>query len=425
MTNASDPASRRAFWVSCLGLFTAGLSFMLRGSIAGAIEQDVLDAIDPVRSAEMSGALLGTAFTGFAATLLLGSMALARIGLSRAVALSGACFVVGTLAAISAEPGSAGAYRLLWVGYLLSGLGWGFAEAAINPLVTSLHPEEKTHRLNVVHAWWPMGVMTGGVLGGALGALGWRTQFALVVVPAAVVVIAALSSRFPQLEREEQGIAWSEQFREIPRRPMFLVWLACMLLTAASELAPGQWIDFTLTRTVGMRGVWLVVYVSLMMFLFRHYAGPVVHRLGSPAALLWLSVVLAAIGLVLLPRATSPLTGLAAATVWGLGVCFLWPTMLATVSERYPRGGELFIGLMGFAGAMSIQFVLPMLGRVYDSEKVRLAGGEGAFAALEGPALDAVLQSAAQTSFQTNALLPAMLIFVFGAIWFWDRRQVH
>ena len=210
---------------------------------------------------------------------------------------------------------------------------------------------------------------------------------------------------------------------EIPRQPMFLVFFACMFLTAASELAPGQWIDFTLTRTVGMRGIWLLVYVSGMMFVFRHFAGTFVHGLGSPIALLWGSSVLAAIGLVLLPRASDPFTGLLVATVWGLGVCFLWPTMLATVSERFPRGGELFIGLMGVAGALAIQFVLPALGAIYDEEKVRLAGSEQAFAALEPLARNEILARSAQVSFETNALLPVVLIVVFGLIWAWDRRR--
>ena len=58
--------------------------------------------------------------------------------------------------------------------------------------------------------------------------------------------------------------------------------------------------------------------------------------------------------------------------------------MLANVSERYPRGGELFIGLMGVAGALAIQFVLPELGAIFDRAKVELAGGEAAFAALGG-----------------------------------------
>ncbi len=45
--------------------------------------------------------------------------------------------------------------------------------------------------------------------------------------------------------------------------------------------------------------------------------------------------------------ANSPVSGLLAATLWGTGVCFLWPTMLATTSERFPEGGALALGLMG------------------------------------------------------------------------------
>ncbi|HAC80823.1 MAG TPA: MFS transporter, partial [Deltaproteobacteria bacterium] len=135
------------------------------------------------------------------------------------------------------------------------------------------------------------------------------------------------------------------------------------------------------------------------------------------------SSVLAGLGLLLLARARDPWSGLLAATVWGLGVCFLWPTMLATVSERFPRGGELFIGLLGVAGALAIQFVLPMLGSIFDAEKIRLAGSVEALAELGPVAQQGILSQAAQTSFETNALLPAVLVLIFGLIWLRDRRE--
>ncbi len=194
-----------------------------------------------------------------------------------------------------------------------------------------------------------------------------------------------------------------------------------MFLTAASELAPGQWIDMTLTRTVGMRGIWLLVYVSGMMFVLRHFAGPIAHRISN-LGMLWGSVALATVGLFLLPRADSPITGLAAATIWGLGVCFLWPTMLANAAERYPRGGELAIGGLAVAGALAIELVLPRLGAIFDREKLAHAGGPEAFAALGEAQRAAIERSAAQVSFETLAMLPAVLIVVFGAIWAWDRR---
>ena len=68
-----------------------------------------------------------------------------------------------------------------------------------------------------------------------------------------------------------------------------------MFLTAASELAPGQWVDMALTRTVGMQGILLLVYVSGLMFVMRHFAGPLVHKL-SPIGLLWISCLLASAG---------------------------------------------------------------------------------------------------------------------------------
>src|SRR4029077_15850040 len=129
-------------------------------------------------------------------------------------------------------------------------------------------------------------------------------------------------------------------------------------------------------------------------------------------------------GLVSLSVANSPVMGVLAATVWGTGVCYMWPTMLATASERFPRGGALLMGLMGTAGTLSIRFVLPLMGAIYDHKKIQVAGSEAAFNALpQGPELERVLGIAAQTSFRAVAILPAVLLVVFGGIWLYDRSK--
>ena len=101
----------------------------------------------------------------------------------------------------------------------------------------------------------------------------------------------------------------------------------------------------------------------------------------------------------------------------------MWPTMLAAASERFPRGGALLMGLMGTAGTLSIYFVLPQMGRIFDETKIRVAGGAEAFKALSGAKLDAVLAYASQYSFRVVAILPAVLLIVFGAIWIYDRAK--
>ncbi len=81
------------------------------------------------------------------------------------------------------------------------------------------------------------------------------------------------------------------------------------------------------------------------------------------------------------------------------------------------------MGLMGTAGTLSIYFVLPQMGKIFDNTKVELAGGDAAFNALPPDKLNDILGIAAQTSFRYVAILPAILLLVFGAIWLYERTR--
>jgi MFS family permease len=415
----------RIFLVSVLALFTAGVAASLRADVASDLQHIFFDPIDPVHSAQMIGSVLGVPFLGFAFTIAIGSPLLDLIGAALLLPLSGVFFILGTLIILFASnlASGAGIYTVIWLGAVVTGIGWGLVETVINPLTATIYPTEKTKRLNTLHAWWPGGLIAGGLLGYAMGHAGidWKIKLSVILIPAAVVVVLCLGMKFPPTERAASGISMGEMFREL-LNPMFIVLFCSMFLTAASELAPGQWVDLALTRTVHMQGILLLVYVSGIMFVARHFAGPLAHRL-SPIGLLWFSCLLASLGLVALSFADSPVLGILAATVWGCGVCFMWPTMLATASERFPRGGALLMGLMGTAGTLSINFVLPAMGTIYDNKKVELAGGQAAFEALKGERLNEVLGQAAQASFRAVAILPAILLIVFGAIWLYDRSK--
>jgi len=415
----------RLFLVSSLALTMAGVGSALRANTASDLQRVFLDPIDKVHSGEMIANVLGLPFLGFALTIAIGSPLLDYIGMGLLLPLSGVCFTLGALLMIYAGSIAAGpgVYTVIWIGALITGIGWGLVETVVNPLIASLYPDEKTGKLNTLHAWWPGGLVIGGLSGVAMSAvgLGWQAKLFVVILPALAVIALSIGVRFPQTERAAAGVSMADMFREL-LNPLFLVLFCSMFLTAATELAPGQWVDFALSRTVHMPGILLLVYVSALMFVMRHFAGPLVHKL-SAIGLLWMSCLMGSLGLVALAAANSPITGLLAATLWGTGVCYMWPTMLATASERFPRGGALLMGLMGTAGTLSIRFVLPMMGSIYDAKKIEVAGGEAAFNALEpGADLERVLGIAAQSSFRAVAVLPALLLVVFGAIWLYDRR---
>lgn len=422
-----DEANKRRLFLICLlACVTMSMSFALRSSIAQDIQTNLFNAIDPLHSAALVGSALGVAFLGFAITVAVGSPLIDAVGMRTVLLMCGASFVAGTTLTILADRISSGpgVYNIVWFGMLLSGIGWGCSESVINPLTTTLYPDDKTHKLNVLHAWWPAGIIIGGVAGLALGALhfDWRAKFALVMLPAISLIVMLLTSgRFPKTERAAAGIPASEMFKAC-LTPAFLLWFLSMFLTSASELAPGQWVDMALTRTVGMSGIWLLVYVSGLMFVMRHFAGTMVHKLSS-VGLLWVSCLLAATGLVALSVADSPIMGFLAATIWGTGVCYMWPTMLATASERFPRSGALGMGLIGTAGSLSTYFLLPQMGAIFDNAKIQAAGGEAAFASLTGDPLNRVLAQASTASFRVVAFMPAALLIVFGLVWLNDRRK--
>ena len=78
---------------------------------------------------------------------------------------------------------------------------------------------------------------------------------------------------------------------------------------------------------------------------------------------------------------------------------------------------------MGTGGTLSIYFVLPKMGSIFDTAKIRAAGGEAAFKALTGDQLNQVLTYASQYSFRVVAILPAILLLVFGLIWAADKAR--
>lgn len=430
MSNADmRPANARAiFWICVLLLTTAALSFSIRTGMSGAIKAALLDPYMPLQSGEMIAASLGYGFLGFALSLLAISPLLDVVGARRVVLFSAACFIAGPAVLVFSPAAGDGAaiYAMLNVGMVICGLGWGAMEATVNPVTAALYPDDKTGRLNILHAWWPAGIVIGGlasvILHEGLGA-SWQVMIGLIPLPALACFVWALTQTFPQTESTAKGVSFARMLKEPFHHPGFWIFPAIMFLTASAELAPGSWVDVALSQVVGMPGILVLVYVSAIMFVMRHFAGRLERRL-SDIGLLCACTLPAAAGLYLLSLANSPITALVAATLWAVGVCFMWPTMLAAAARRYPDSGSWGIGIVGFAGAMAIYAVLPEIGKIYDRARLEKAGSAEALAALQpGPEMQEVLAYAAERSFQAIAVVPAILFAVFGALWLAERRR--
>lgn len=398
----------RLFAASCVALIVTAMSFALRGEAAGAW------ATQFNLSHEQVGWINGTAFWGFTLAMVFGGPLCDALGLGRIMTLAWVGHLAGILLTIFAWD-----YWSLYTGTLLFGIANGSVEAACNPLIATLYPDNKTTKLNHFHVWFPGGIVIGGLLAFALGraGLGWQAQFACLLLPLAVYGVMFLGQSFPQTERVQQGVSTGSMFAAC-LNPLFLLMVVCMLMTAATELGPGQWIPNILTNA-GVSGILVLVWITGLMAVGRQFAGVFVHRL-SPLGMLVASSVLSALGLYAMSKASGPML-FGAATVFALGVCFFWPTMLGFVSENFPKTGALGLAIMGGAGMLSVSFVLPVIGRVFDAGiAARLPAGQTAAtlgaAAKDSPEAASWMQIQAAAGLETlgkMAVLPVILAVVF------------
>src|SRR5258708_12369927 len=128
----------------------SGINASLRANTAADLQRIFLDPIDKARSAEMIGAILGLPFLGYAVTIAIGSPLLDYIGMGLLLPLSGVLFSIGALIMIFAGDLASGAagYNILWMGALVTGIGWGLVGTLANPMVPPPYPNRHTSQLH-------------------------------------------------------------------------------------------------------------------------------------------------------------------------------------------------------------------------------------------------------------------------------------
>jgi MFS family permease len=348
----------RLFRASCVALVATAMSFAIRGDIMGDLE-----AAFGLSKTEV-GWIAGAAFWGFGISIAVGGPLCDILGMRTLARLAAAGHVLGMLLTIAAP-----SFLVLFAATLVIGIANGLVEAFANPLVATLYPREKTTRLVAFHAWFPGGIVIGGLLSFLLsqGGLGWQAKMLLLLAPTLCYVVMFAGQSFPATESTAAGVTLREALTEI-RRPLFLlVWL-CMWLTAATELGPGQWyanIFNDVMRSTTQAGIILLVWVNGIMYLVRQFFGGVPHRM-SPTVLVAATAPLSALGLYLFGQATSPAIWFVAAALLAVGTAFWWPTMIGITSERFPRGGALLLAIIGASGSIATAVSGPVMGSIND-----------------------------------------------------------
>jgi MFS family permease len=355
MNNGTAPNAKRLLWAGFFSIFAAGVGFGVRGAILVDWAHDF--GFTQTELGEISGGGLW----GFGLVVVAGCLLADRIGYGKLMIFAFLMHVVSAVLQLCTEPiydsfGSDGVKIGLTWAMIMFSIANGTCEVVVNPMVAALFPKEKTHYLNILHAGWPGGLILGGLIGyfcNDVIKIHWLYQMSFFLLPVAIYGLMMVGQHFPRSEASQAGISFKTMLAQFAA-PLLLLLLFIHALVGYVELGTDSWIGKVTGSIMESRGagMLLFVYTSGLMFALRFFAGPIEHAI-SPLGLLFSCAVIASVGLTLLGSAVGVLMCVVAATVYGIGKTFFWPTMLAVASERFPKGGAITIGALGATGMLS------------------------------------------------------------------------
>jgi MFS family permease len=439
MSNVIDsgivPNARRLLWAGFAAIFAAGVGFAIRGGILDNWGSEY------GFNATQLGAIAGSGLSGFCFGIIIGGLVVDKIGYGKLVVAALGFHVLSAFVTLSA--GSDNAYVMLYWGTFIFAIANGTLEAVANPLVARLFPNNRTHYLNILHAAWPGGLVLGSVMGWILDDrmhLSWKIQLGLFLIPTVVYALMFFGQKYPRSEASEKGIKFAEMFKDVGIlgalvvcyllslffagalgisqntsyiiAGVLLVIVAAMtkfsigsfllfvlfvthVMVGAVELGTDGWIqNITGNLFSSQEGKWLFIFTSALMFGLRFSAHWIEKNLKlSPIGLLLVCAMLGSVGLFLTSQINTFAMALVALGVYALGKTFFWATMIAVVSDRFPRTGAIGISILGGIGMLSAGMIGgPGLGYAKD----RFAGEE---LAISNPAAYAEYKSATPSKF--------------------------
>jgi MFS family permease len=426
------------FWGCFIALVTTAFGFIARMFLLPTWEVEF--GLDKPQV----GRLAGIGLWPFAVSIIGFSLVIDKIGYKASMIIAFLGHITWAIMGVSAYYISQGgdkqaAFQLLYWGSLILALGNGTVEAFINPVVATMFSREKTKWLNILHAGWPGGLVVAGMVTIFIDEVPWGLKVGIIALPAVAYFLILLPLRFPVQERVASGVSYRQMLSEFGilgaaivgflvtlqlmdfysdggarklstleyviftgiglaivvgfglytralGRPLMFFLILIMMPLATTEIGTDGWITGIMESVAKKQNFhpgWILVYTSAIMMVLRFFAGPIVHRL-SPLGLLACSAMLAIIGLYTLSFTVGAAIFLAA-TLYGIGKTFFWPTMLGVVSEQMPRGGALTLNAISGIGMLAVGTLgFPYIGTLQASKEIQAVSKSEVAAAVPG-----------------------------------------
>ena len=261
----------------------------------------------------------------------------------------------------------ADSYSMLVISLMVTGIGGGFTEALINPLVIDLHPKDSGKYLNITNAFYPIGVMFSALLFGELLTMGysWRIMFRIAAAGALFMGILFQFSRFPHPQTDEQSSR--HLITQILKAPKFWLFAAAIFFGAGVEASFTFWSRSyveTYLQDIPRAGAIAVVIFAATMAIGRLLSAKLTQIMSLQTLMIYSAILGVIVSTAIL--FTQNLFAFYILLVFaGFAAACFWPTILAEAAERLPVDATMLFVMLacfGIAGFGATPWVMGIIG---------------------------------------------------------------
>ncbi|MGB3717240.1 MAG: MFS transporter, partial [Candidatus Promineifilaceae bacterium] len=264
-------------------------------------------------------------------------------------------------------------YPMLIFALLIMGLGGGFSEALLNPLIVDIHHQGSGRYLNLSHAFYPTGIVGSALLFGELLTLGysWRLMFQIAALGALVVAIIFTLLRFPPAEKDESSYA--KLFASVLALGGFWLFASAIFLGGSIEAALTFWsrsyVETYLSDVPRSGAVALVIFAGVMAIgrlLSAYLANKTsLNNIMIGSAILGIGVT------ALIPFATTLLLFYSLLGLAGLATACFWPTILAEADSYLKVNTTILFVLLSGVGIIGFGLTPWIMGVIGDNAELK------------------------------------------------------
>ncbi len=264
-------------------------------------------------------------------------------------------------------------YVMLVIALFIIGLGGGFSEALLNPLVVDIHKEESGRYLNISHAFYPTGIVISALLFGELLTRGysWRLMFQIAAGAALLLAIAFTMIRFPPHERD--STSYPKLFASILSLGGFWLFALAIFLGGSIESALSFWsrsyVETYLSDVPRAGAIALVIFAGAMA-IGRVISGYLANKTTLNNIMIG-SAILGVIASALIPLATTLSGYYALLGLAGLATASFWPSILAEADGYLKVNTTILFVLLACAGIIGFGSTPLVMGVIGDNAELK------------------------------------------------------